>query len=265
MVLIARLHATIVVLNDKVITPTCIPKQTRLGYDFHSYPATLMPLTFAKTMPAPDRFTITAGRLTPAHWVASPNFNSRPVATIINAIVIHNISLPPNEFSQHDVHGKHYVEALFTNTLDWDAHPYFKTIEGMEVSAHLFIQRDGTITQFVNFNDRAWHAGRSSYLAQPECNDYSIGIELEGSDFQAFTEAQYATLAPVIAAIYQAYPQTRRHLTGHSDIAPGRKTDPGPFFDWVTLRESVSALMSAYSSDLKGHDIPSQIHAAANR
>lgn len=203
-----------------------------------------MPTSAPKNSQSADSFTVAAGRLTPAKWVASPNFNPRPDNTVINAIVIHNISLPPNEFSQQDAKGNHYVEALFTNTLDWDAHPYFKTIEGMEVSAHLFIQRDGRVTQFVNFNERAWHAGRSSYLAQAECNDYSIGIELEGSDFQAFTEAQYATLAPVIAAIYQAYPQTRRHLTGHSDIAPGRKTDPGPFFDWAKLRESVSALMS---------------------
>jgi AmpD protein len=202
-----------------------------------------MPTSAPKTSQSADSFTITAGHLTPAKWVASPNFNPRPDNTVINAIVIHNISLPPDKFGQQDAKGNHYVEALFTNTLDWDAHPYFKTIEGMEVSAHLFIQRDGRVTQFVNFNERAWHAGRSSYLAQAECNDYSIGIELEGSDFQAFTEAQYATLAPVIAAIHQAYPQTRRHLTGHSDIAPGRKTDPGPFFDWAKLRESVSALM----------------------
>lgn len=202
-----------------------------------------MPTTAPQTArPAAD-FTIAAGRLTPVNWVASPNFNQRPPDTQINAIIIHNISLPPDEFEQTDAKGNHYVEALFTNTLDWEAHPYFKTIEGMEVSAHLFIQRDGRVTQFVNFAERAWHAGRSSYLAQPECNDYSIGIELEGSDFQAFTEAQYATLAPIIAAIYQAYPQTRRHLTGHSDIAPGRKTDPGPFFDWAKLRESVSAIM----------------------
>lgn len=203
-----------------------------------------MPTSAPKTSQSADSFTVAAGRLTPAKWVASPNFNPRPDNTVINAIVIHNISLPPNEFAQHDAEGNHYVEALFTNSLDWDAHPYFRTIEGMEVSAHLFIQRDGRVTQFVDFNERAWHAGRSSYLAQAECNDYSIGIELEGSDFQAFTEAQYATLAPVIAAIHHAYPQTRRHLTGHSDIAPGRKTDPGPFFDWAKLRESVSALMS---------------------
>ena len=190
---------------------------------------------------------IIEGRLSSVKWVASPNFNERPRSEsnlpTISAIVIHNISLPPDEFSQVDARGIHYVEALFTNTLDWDAHPYFKSIEGMQVSAHLFIQRDGCVTQFVNFDDRAWHAGRSSYLAQPECNDYSIGIELEGSDFQPFTDAQYVALAPIIAAIYQAYPKTRRHLTGHSDIAPGRKTDPGEYFDWARLRGMVGELM----------------------
>ncbi|PNK61831.1 1,6-anhydro-N-acetylmuramyl-L-alanine amidase AmpD [Psychrobacter sp. FDAARGOS_221] len=187
--------------------------------------------------------SVTAGRLTEAQWLASPNFNQRPEGTSISAIVIHNISLPPNEFGQTDANGQHYVKAFFTNRLDWEAHPYFKTIEGFEVSAHLFIERDGQVTQLVNFDDRAWHAGRSSYLGQPECNDYSIGIELEGSDYQAFTDKQYDSLAQVVAALYQAYPKTRRHLTGHSDIAPGRKTDPGDYFDWARLRQQVSQLV----------------------
>lgn len=199
--------------------------------------------------------SIVDGKLSTARWVASANYNSRPCQdddtldtplsppSIISAIVIHNISLPPDKFGQTNSDGIHYVEALFTNSLDWDAHPYFKSIEGMQVSAHLFIERGGRITQFVNFNDRAWHAGRSSYLGQPECNDYSIGIELEGSDFQPFTDEQYEALAQAIVAIYQAYPKTRRHLTGHSDIAPGRKTDPGEFFDWARLRGMVSELM----------------------
>lgn len=188
--------------------------------------------------------SITDGRLSCVRWVASPNFNQRPDDSDISAIIIHNISLPPNEFEQTDANGIHYVEALFTNRLDWESHPYFKTIKGMEVSAHLFIQRDGRITQFVNFNERAWHAGRSSYLGQPECNDYSIGIELEGSDFQPFTNAQYQSLAQAIVAIYHAYPKTRRHLTGHSDIAPGRKTDPGTFFDWSKIRRMISESIS---------------------
>ncbi len=184
--------------------------------------------------------TISAGRLSAATWLTSPNSNMRPADTSIDTIVIHNISLPPNEFGVCDTDGVHYVKALFTNQLDWSAHPYFETIEGAEVSAHLFIERDGAITQFVNFDERAWHAGRSSYLGRPECNDYSIGIELEGSDFLSFTAVQYETLAQVITAIYEAYPKTRRHLTGHSDIAPGRKTDPGDYFEWVTLREMVA-------------------------
>lgn len=184
--------------------------------------------------------TISAGRLSAATWLTSPNSNMRPADTSIDTIVIHNISLPPNEFGACDTAGVHYVKALFTNQLDWSAHPYFETIKGAEVSAHLFIERDGAITQFVNFDERAWHAGRSSYLGRPECNDYSIGIELEGSDFLSFTAVQYETLAQVVTAIYEAYPKTRRHLTGHSDIAPGRKTDPGDYFEWVRLREMVA-------------------------
>ena len=194
-------------------------------------------------MSAASAMTINDGRLSAVKWVASPNYNKRPKNTTIDTIVIHNISLPPNEFGACGADGMHYVKALFTNQLDWEAHPYFKTIEGAEVSAHLFIERDGTVTQFVNFNDRAWHAGRSSYLGRPECNDYSIGIELEGSDFVSFTTAQYAVLAQVVVAIYEAYPKTHRHLTGHSDIAPGRKTDPGDYFEWVKLRGMIAGLL----------------------
>ncbi len=194
--------------------------------------------------------TIKDGLLSAAIWLASPNYNVRPKGLSIDAIVVHNISLPPNEFGACDTNGTHYVKALFTNQLDWDAHPYFQTIKGAEVSAHLFIERDGAITQFVNFNERAWHAGRSSYLGRPECNDYSIGIELEGSDFVSFTSAQYEQLAKVIAAIYKAYPKTRRHLTGHSDIAPGRKTDPGDYFEWARLRQLVT---DAMKNDVPSH------------
>ncbi|WP_133104721.1 1,6-anhydro-N-acetylmuramyl-L-alanine amidase AmpD [Psychrobacter sp. S4(2024)] len=187
--------------------------------------------------------TINEGQLSAAMWLASPNTNKRPEHTSIDTIVIHNISLPPNEFGACGSDGNHYVKALFTNQLDWDAHPYFQTIKGAEVSAHLFIERDGTMTQFVNFNERAWHAGRSSYLGRAECNDYSIGIELEGSDFVPFSAAQYEALANAIVAIYDAYPKTRRHLTGHSDIAPVRKTDPGDCFEWTRLREMVARLL----------------------
>ena len=185
------------------------------------------------------------GLLSTATWLASPNYNVRPKGVSIDAIIIHNISLPPNEFGACDPSGTHYVKALFTNQLEWDAHPYFQTIKGAEVSAHLFIERDGAITQFVNFNERAWHAGRSSYLGRPECNDYSIGIELEGSDFVSFTSAQYEKLAEVVTAIYKAYPKTQRHLAGHSDIAPGRKTDPGDYFEWVKIRQMVTEKLQA--------------------
>lgn len=205
---------------------------------------------------------ISNGQLSSATWLPSSNQNARPNnnhddithddTTInakdgINTIVIHNISLPPNEFAQTDKNGLHYVKALFTNQLDWNAHPYFQTIKGAEVSAHLFIERDGSITQFVNFAERAWHAGRSSYLGRQECNDYSIGIELEGSDFTPFTDIQYQVLSEVIIAIYKAYPKTRRHLTGHSDIAPGRKTDPGDYFDWARLRALLANKLSSES------------------
>ena len=186
--------------------------------------------------------TINEGQLSTATWLASPNVNKRPQNTSIDTIVIHNISLPPSEFGACGADGIHYVKALFANQLDWDAHPYFQTIKGAEVSAHLFIERDGTMTQFVNFNERAWHAGRSNYLGRAECNDYSIGIELEGSDFVPFSAAQYEALTKAIVAIYESYPKTRRHLTGHSDIAPGRKTDPGDYFEWTKLRQMVAAL-----------------------
>jgi len=209
-----------------------------------------MPASLPNSSSMPP-MTIKDGLLSTANWLASPNYNVRPKGLSINAIVVHNISLPPNEFGACDTNGTHYVKALFTNQLDWDAHPYFQTIKGAEVSAHLFIERDGAITQFVNFNERAWHAGRSSYLGRPECNDYSIGIELEGSDFVSFTSAQYEKLADVISAIYKAYPKTRRHLTGHSDIAPGRKTDPGDYFEWARLRQLVA---DATKNDTPSHE-----------
>ncbi|WP_407074405.1 1,6-anhydro-N-acetylmuramyl-L-alanine amidase AmpD [Psychrobacter sp. CAL346-MNA-CIBAN-0220] len=200
---------------------------------------TSLPSQSPLSQPAPSMI-INEGRLSAATWLCSPNNNKRPDGIAVDTIVIHNISLPPNEFGACAANGLHYVKALFTNQLDWQAHPYFQTIEGAEVSAHLFIERDGAITQFVNLNARAWHAGKSSYLGRTECNDYSIGIELEGSDFVPFTEAQYEALTQVVAAIYHAYPKTRRHLTGHSDIAPSRKTDPGDYFEWARLRKMVS-------------------------
>ena len=175
-------------------------------------------------------FQVIDGQFIGARQVPSPNYNQRPEHTEIQLVVVHNISLPPSQF------GGRYIEQFFQNQLDWSEHPYFQSIEGMQVSAHLLILRSGEVLQFVNFNDRAWHAGRSTYLGKKECNDYSIGIELEGSDDLPFDEVQYAVLAQVTAALQAAYPKILQHLAGHSDIAPGRKTDPGPFFDWVKFR-----------------------------
>lgn len=177
-----------------------------------------------------QRFQVMDGVLHGAQQLPSPNFNQRPEQTDIQLVVVHNISLPPSQF------GGGYIQQFFQNQLDWSAHPYFQTIEGMQVSAHLLILRTGEVLQFVNFNDRAWHAGRSSYLGKAECNDYSIGIELEGSDDLPFEDRQYQVLAQVIASLQTAYPKIKQHIAGHSDIAPGRKTDPGPYFDWVKLR-----------------------------
>lgn len=186
-------------------------------------------------------FFIKDGILYGADFVPSPNFNTRPDRPI-TGIVIHNISLPPSEFGKTDNTGMHFVKAFFQNNLNVNDHDYFKTIAHLEVSAHLFIEQDGFVSQFVNFNDRAWHAGKSSYLGRSNCNDFTIGIELEGDDYSPFTKIQYTTLAHIIHAIYTAYPTTERHLMGHSDIAPNRKTDPGEFFDWQKLRQMVDDL-----------------------
>lgn len=177
------------------------------------------------------QFQVIDGQLDGARFIASPNYNQRPEQTDIQLVVIHNISLPPSQF------GGGYIEQFFQNQLDWNVHPYFKTIEGMQVSTHLLILRTGEVLQFVNFKDRAWHAGRSTYLAQKECNDYSIGIELEGSDDTDFESIQYQILSEVVATLQQAYPQIKQHIAGHSDIAPGRKTDPGLHFDWIRFRQ----------------------------
>lgn len=177
------------------------------------------------------QFQLVDGQLHGATQHVTPNFNARPDETEIQLIVIHNISLPPSQF------GGGYIEQFFQNQLDWSAHPYFQTIQGMQVSTHLLILRTGEVLQFVNFNDRAWHAGRSTYLGKKECNDYSIGIELEGSDDTDFEEVQYQVLSEVVLTIQQTYPKTAQHIAGHSDIAPQRKTDPGPHFQWAYFRD----------------------------
>jgi N-acetyl-anhydromuramoyl-L-alanine amidase len=168
----------------------------------------------------------------PARAVPSPNFGPRPPGVSIDLIVVHSISLPPGQF------GSGCVEQLFTNTLDWSAHPYFETIRGIAVSAHFFIQRDGALLQFVSCDDRAWHAGRSHYRGRDNCNDDSVGIELEGVEGDSFSADQYKTLFSLCQALRQQYPIA--HIAGHEDIAPGRKTDPGTGFDWVLMQIKLS-------------------------
>lgn len=164
----------------------------------------------------------------------SPNFNMRPENTDVSLLVIHNISLPPGEF------GGGFVQHFFQNKLDCAAHPYFETIAELKVSAHLFIERDGKVTQFVPFNARAWHAGSSSFAGVPDCNNYSIGIELEGADDIPYSDVQYQVLQKVSRQLLLTYPKlTPERITGHSDVAPGRKTDPGPAFDWQRYRTSL--------------------------
>ena len=162
----------------------------------------------------------------------SPNYGPRPPQACVDLIVVHSISLPPG------VYGGHQVQALFTNQLDWDAHPYFQSIRGIEVSAHFFITRQGEIWQFVSCDDRAWHAGTSSYRGRDNCNDDSIGIELEGLEGDTFEIAQYIALANLATHIGQRYPIA--HIAGHEHVAPGRKIDPGPGFDWSTLRRALN-------------------------
>lgn len=184
-------------------------------------------------MESPSPMSIVEGWLVPAIKCPSPNFNSRPLDVPISLLVIHNISLPPGEF------GGGYVQALFQNQLPSQIHPYFETIAGLQVSAHLLIERCGRITQFVSFNDRAWHAGASQFDGIENCNDYSIGIELEGTDDLAYTEVQYEALAKVTRQLLATYPKlTPARIVGHEHVAPGRKTDPGPCFDWARYRHS---------------------------
>lgn len=164
----------------------------------------------------------------------SPNFGPRPQQAHIDLLVVHSISLPPG------IYGGPEVGQLFCNQLDWDAHPYFQTIRGLQVSAHFFIRRDGSLWQFVSCDDRAWHAGASSYRGRDNCNDDSIGVELEGLEGDTFTPAQYQSLADLVAAVAQRYPLA--HIAGHEHIAPGRKMDPGPGFQWNLLLPHLKVL-----------------------
>ncbi len=169
-----------------------------------------------------------AGWLAGARHIPSPNFDERPAGTVVSLLVIHGVSLPPGRFSGDG------VERLFTNRLDPEAHPYYRALRGVEVSAHFFIRRDGSLMQFVACERRAWHAGVSEWKGRKRCNDFSIGVELEGTDTRPYTARQYARLARLTASLRARYPL--RDLAGHSDIAPGRKTDPGTGFDWARLQ-----------------------------
>lgn len=176
------------------------------------------------------------------HWLSglrhtpSPNQDARPDPSDVSLLVIHNISLPPEEFNTP------HVEALFLNQLDPQAHPYFEEIAELRVSAHLFIQRDGQAQQFVALDQRAWHAGASHFEGRERCNDFAIGIELEGTDHIPYTQPQYQQLVDLTRRIQAIYPKiTPQRISGHQDIAPGRKTDPGPAFDWARYREMLGA------------------------
>ncbi len=173
------------------------------------------------------------GWLAGARRVPSPNFDLRPPGEVVELLVIHHISMPPGRFSGDA------VERLFTNRLDARADPAFAPIAALRVSAHFLIRRRGELLQFVGCDARAWHAGESSFMGRARCNDFSIGVELEGSGERTFTQAQYRRLAQLVALLRQRYPL--RWVAGHSDIAPGRKFDPGPLFDWARLEQSVSA------------------------
>lgn len=178
-------------------------------------------------VPAPVRLLDASGWMSGTRLCPSPNFGPRPAGTVVDLAIVHSISLPPG------LYGGDAIEQLFTNRLDWDAHPYYQQIRGLEVSAHFVVRRDGEVVQFVSTADRAWHAGRSSWQGRDNCNDYSVGIELEGLEGLAFDAPQYESLASVLVALARQLPL--RAVAGHEHVAPGRKEDPGAAFDWPRL------------------------------
>jgi len=179
------------------------------------------------------------GLLSEARQLPSPNCDERPAGCELSLVVVHGISLPPGQY------GGSGIDRFFTNSLDTNAHPYFAEIADLQVSSHLLIRRDGETVQYVPFHKRAWHAGASSYHGRVACNDFSIGIEMEGQDDEPYTEQQYAVLANVITVLNDSYPALSiDRLVGHSDISPQRKTDPGSAFDWLYLRRKLAALVS---------------------
>jgi len=180
------------------------------------------------------------GLLDSARQCPSPNYDERPQGCIPELIVLHNISLPPYEF------GGPWIDHLFTNQLDPAAHPFFAEICHLRVASHLLVRRNGELVQYVPFHKRAFHAGVSNYQGRSQCNDFSIGIEIEGSDFEPFTAAQYAQLEMLLPVLVDAYPGlSLEHITGHEHIALGRKTDPGPFFDWRRLSDALGVVLPA--------------------
>lgn len=183
------------------------------------------------TTALPETGDWSGGWLRAAHQVVSPNANDRPAGVVVDLIVLHSISLPPGQY------GGPEVEQLFTNRLDWSAHPYFEQIRGLEVSTHFFVRRDGQVVQFVDADRRAWHAGVSCWRGRERCNDDSIGIELEGLEGDTFEDAQYRALDDLCRKLTHRYPIA--HIAGHEHIAPGRKLDPGPGFDWARLQRSL--------------------------
>ncbi|MGQ0383285.1 MAG: 1,6-anhydro-N-acetylmuramyl-L-alanine amidase AmpD [Gammaproteobacteria bacterium] len=188
---------------------------------------------------------ITAGLLAAARRAESPNSDPRPEGFRPELIVIHGISLPPGEY------GGPWIDRLFANALPPDGHPYFATIQHLRVSSHVLIDRVGALTQYAPFHARAWHAGQSFWRGRANCNDFSIGIELEGTDEEPYDERQYAALAPLIAALQKAYPGLADGwIAGHSDIAPGRKTDPGPAFDWGRLERDLRAAGASFRREV---------------
>jgi len=187
------------------------------------------------------------GLLLGARELRSPNCDARPAGAALDLIVVHGISLPPGAF------GGPWIDRLFTNTLPREEHLYFAEVCGLRVSAHLLIRRGGEAVQYVRFTERAWHAGHSSYRGREACNDFSIGIELEGADRIPYEDAQYRVLAQVIAALCAAYPSlSPERVVGHSDIAPGRKTDPGPAFDWPRARRLIELARNARVDQSRG-------------
>jgi N-acetyl-anhydromuramoyl-L-alanine amidase len=183
-----------------------------------------------------------SGWVAPARYLLSPNHDSRPAGARIELLLIHNISLPPGEF------GTGNIERLFANQLDHDAHPYFATLRDLRVSAHFLIARDGVLTQFVGCAARAWHAGESVFEGRPRCNDFSLGIELEGTDTLAYTDAQYDVLAQLGRALFASYPL--RAVRGHSDVSAPRKTDPGAAFDWSRFARALAVDPAAFAAGI---------------